>query len=298
MSDRLFSRRATLIIQQTTPVYRNIGPAGAPVLVGHSKGGTALSIEGLRVQFTVAKALTKNPNSAEISVFNLAKKSRAAIHEQGLGVLLQAGYEDNQAVIFSGLTREIDFTTQGPDIITKIRSGDATSQLNTPVSQSFKPGTTMADVAKTLIGSMGAQEGNLPDFASEMSEQYVSGASLHGAGGRNLQWVLAKAGLTYSIQDGRVQVLKPDGSTKQEAYKLSADTGLLGSPEHGVKPKKGKPRLLKVKSLLLPQLMPGRRIVMDSKEIKGTFVVQKLTHRGDTHEGDWVSEMEVVEVKG
>lgn len=305
MSDRLFSRRASLIIQTTQPIYRNIGPAGAPVLVGHSRENEALSIgwneetqTQLRIQFTVAKALTKNPNSAEISVYNLAKKSRALIHDQGLGVLLQAGYKDTQAVIFSGLTREVDFTTVGPDVITKIRSGDATAQLATPISQSFKAGTTMADVAKQLIGSMGVGEGNTGDFGGEMSEQYVSGTSMHGGAGRNLQWVLAKAGLTFSIQDGRVQILKPDGSTKEEAYKLSADTGLLGSPEHGVKPKKGKPRLLKLKTLLLPHLLPGRRIVMAAKEIQGTFVIQKLTHRGDTHEGDWVSELEVVEVKG
>jgi hypothetical protein len=77
-------------------------------------------------------------------------------------------------------------------------------------------------------------------------------------------------------------------------YVLSPTTGLLGSPEWSTPNKEGKPPTLKVTSLLLPQILPGRRVQLDARAAKGVFKVQQLNHQGDTHEGDWRTEMECV----
>lgn len=263
----------------------------ATLLVG------TLSIEGLRMSFTASKSLEKDPNTAEILVYNLAEKSRRAMQAKGATVILQAGYEAtrSQAIVFSGDARLISHRLEGPDWVTKIECGDGEAAVaGTYVNESFAEGTVVFDVAEYLTRKLGIDKGNLGTQIHSLSRVLKGGMVAKGRAAAVLEKVLALEGFSFSIQNGRLQILRPDESNTETVYVLSASTGLVGSPEWHTPKEESKPAHLKVTTLLLPQVLPGRRVVLDARAAKGTFMVQKLTHRGDTHEGQWQTEMECV----
>lgn len=257
-----------------------------------------LAVEGLRTVFKIEKTLEKHPNTAEIAVYNLAEKSRRSMQRKGAPVLLQVGYETaTQAIIFTGDARLIEHKVEGPDWITKIESGDAERAIaGAHMSESFAEGTRVLDIVGAAVREMGIDPGNIYARASELQRTMASGYTAHGRASQVLASVLAGEGFTFSIQNGRLQILKPAESSTETVFVLNSRSGLVGSPEHGTPPKKGKPATLKITSLLLPTLAPGRRVQVDALATKGLYKIEKLTHRGDTHGGEWLTEMEATPV--
>lgn len=269
----------------------------AVLLVAPANSREALSFEGLRMQFTAKKTLEKAPNTAEISVFNLAEKSRKALQAEGSHVLLQAGYEDmrSQAVVFSGDARLISHRLDGPDWVTKIECGDGEAALGgEQVDEAFAGGVRVFDVVAAMAKTLKVDKGNLASQAQALGRVFKGGFVAQGRAATILDRTLAAEGFTFSIQNGRLQILKPEESNRETVYVLSPTSGLVDSPEWSTPAKKGKPATLKVKSLLLPQILPGRRIEVKARAAQGIFRVKELTHHGDTHEGEWVTEMEAV----
>ena len=66
--------------------------------------------------------------------------------------------------------------------------------------------------------------------------------------------------------------------------------GML-KPEMGTPEKKGKPALIKFKSLLM-QTRPGGLVRLKSRVYDGEVTVKKLDHDGDTHGGNWYTNIE------
>lgn len=50
-----------------------------------------------------------------------------------------------------------------------------------------------------------------------------------------------------------------------------------------------------VKSLLLPQVNPADKVKLESVSVTGWFRAETVKHIGDTHQGDWVTELHLVE---
>ena len=64
-----------------------------------------------------------------------------------------------------------------------------------------------------------------------------------------------------------------------------------------LKPKEGekaKRTGIEVTSLLNAGIRPGRRIQVLSKYLDAVYKVEKVTHAGDTHGGEWYSQVEAV----
>jgi hypothetical protein len=274
----LLNRRATLIV---TP----------------EKSTDAFAVQGLRMQFSASKTLEKTPNTAEIHVFNLAEKSRKGMQTMGATVLLQAGYEDtdSQAIVFSGNARYISHRIDGPDWVTKIECGDGEQAVGGDmVDVSFAEGTPVVRALEYISGKLKVDKGNLGTQAKGLGRVLKTGFVARGRAAALLEKLLVSEGYTFSIQNGRLQILKPEESNTETVFVLGPTTGLIGSPEWNTPDKAGKPPTLKVLSLLLPQIIPGRRVQLESRAAKGIFKVQAVNHRGDTHEGDWHTEMECV----
>lgn len=258
-----------------------------------------LLVDGLRAQFKVEKTLTKNPNTAHITISNLSEETRRKMRNRHASVILSAGYADTVAQIFSGTARTVDHVRKESTWETVIQCGDGEVQFRVSrVSQSFGPGTKVADVIAAIAHSTGLKVGNAVDQAELGGfrgglEQFAQGYVAHGKSSAQLDKILRSAGFDWSIQDGALQFLRPSEAAKNQAVLLSEDTGLIGSPEHGTPDKKGKPSVLKAKSLLQPTLRPGVRVEIHSRAIHGSqFRVEKVTHSGDTGATEWYSEIE------
>lgn len=263
----------------------------------------SLLIEGLRVQFHVKKTTTKEPNTSDLTVYNLSEDHRSVLQNRGTSLLIEAGYVGSTSLLFSGESRYISHTHEGPDWVSKIECGDGERAYRwARVSESFRPGTRLADAFRKVAE---ATELDVRDAVATVesllpAEQFSRGYQAHGRATEHLDALLRGRGLEWSIQDGQLQVLA-EGTAKNTAVLLSPTTGLVGSPafsspEHGSKSGKKKAQVLKVRSLLQPSIRPGGTIRVESASIQGQFRVQSVTHSGDTHGGDWYSDVDALPV--
>lgn len=251
----------------------------------------------LRVSFKASKTLEKEPNNLDLKVYNGSDDSRAKLVGAGVPVILEAGYEGSMGVIFSGQSRTIDNTHEVADWVTHAQCGDGEQAYQfASMNESFGPGTRVADVIRSAVGKLGVSKGNLEEALSKGLdlEQFSHGFVGFGRAGDILDKAIKAAGLTWSVQQGAVQVLKKGEPLQESAFILSADTGLLGSPDHAPPDKKTKRAILKCKSFLNPQIKPGSIIRLDTLAVKGDFICQKVDHSGDSHGNDWVTSIEAI----
>ena len=130
--------------------------------------------------------------------------------------------------------------------------------------------------------------------AFDLASQVINGGLLEGPSHRNMTELLAARGYGWSIQDGKLQILKGSDVRPETALVLSAETGLVGSPGFGSPPSKGKPPTLRARALIFPEIVPGRKIDLRATASTGLFKAVRVTHTGDTHGQDWYTEIEAV----
>ncbi len=253
--------------------------------------------EGLRIKFEVEKTNESQPNRARISIYNLSEKSRSMFEDGGSRVILTAGYKDNFGVIFSGNIVKakhkkkkglqkgaVTTKYEGVDIITEIEAGDGDNKYrNSRLHRGFPAGTPIKDVLQELSGAFD-MPANIDEEAIP-SLQYANGYSVDGPCRYALDEICKTNGLEWSIQNEVLQIISKNKTTKIGAIVLNPTSGLIGSP---TKMSKG----VEFVSLLQPALSPGCAVKLESKFIEGTFKVRKVTHDGDSHEGDFVSKCE------
>ena len=282
MSEPLRQRTAVLTIAPTDP-GEDLAALGA----------NAIEIKDLRFAFQIQKTKDKEPNTATITIWNLTEEKRALFQQRGSKVLLEAGYPATVSAIFTGDVRHAESFRVGPDWETRIELGDGERAFKfSRVRESFAPGARHAAVLTKLAEEMGLDAGNIN--STGLTGQFVHGHVAAGTASIEFDRVVRSAGYEWSIQDGKIQLLARDAPNTESIVVLSADSGLVGSPEFGTPPAKNKPRTLKGKSLLNPRILVGRRIELDSEKHKGIFRVISLTHSGDTHGPDWYTDFEAV----
>jgi hypothetical protein len=253
-----------------------------------------LRVDGLRVVFRVDKSTAKEPNTLDLQVTNLSEQSRAAMQRKGLRVQVLAGYAAQAAVIFTGDLRTADHVHAGTEWTTKITAGDGErAYQHDHVSESFAPNTPAADVVRRLVRRLGVDPGEALQVAATLQGAFEHGFVAHGKVSAVLDRVLGSRGMGWSVQDGRLQLLRPGETAPGSAVVLSPDAGLVGSPEAGTPAVKGGPAVLKARSLLQPTLRPGGLVDLRSAAHRGQFRVEKVTHTGDTAGGDWYSDVEL-----
>lgn len=247
-----------------------------------------IDITGLDVQFTIKKDLKPKPNTCDLKVYNLNASHRSALEEiKTAMVSVEAGYIGGTSVLFIGNLRTAISVDEGPDIVTALSSGDGEKAIQKArVNVSVAKGTKTADVIKMVAKALDVGEGNLNDAVSKLQSSGVSdlfseGAVLSGAASREMSAICRSAGLSWSIQDGKLQLLPLRVALDGEAIKLSSETGLIGSPtvdNDGV---------LSARMLLAPDIIPGRKIVLESKRLKGQYRLEECVYTGDTAGTDW-----------
>lgn len=253
-------------------------------------------IEGLRVQLKVKKTSDKTPNTGHVTIYNLAEQSRAALKNKGTRLIIEAGYSGTIAQIFSGDSNTVNSTHEGPNWLTKVECVDGEKAYRyKPVAESFKAGTSVAAVFERIALKTGLDvQAATALVRQQISEQFTGGYSAIGQASAEIDKLLKGRGLEWSVQDGRLQVLVTGGTTQDQAVLLRDDTGLIGSPEYGTPTSEKKPQVLKARSLMQPSLMPGRKVRIEAANITGNFRALTVEHHGDTHSGDWFSDIEAV----
>lgn len=253
-----------------------------------------VELKDLHFQFTVKKSLKPEPNTCDLTVFNLNRTHRAELEQlDKVTVKLEAGYEGGTSVIFLGTLRHIDSGLRdGPDILTHVSSGDGEQQYRkSRVAIAIKKDTTTDAVLKQLAAAIGVGTGNLDKAVSTLkavglSNMFSEGTVLYGSASREMTAICRSVGFLWSIQNGALQLVAIGKALDGEAIKLTPETGLIGSPSTDNK------GIVKLRALMIPDIFPGRKIVVDSFSLDGQFRIETTTHSGDTSGSDWYIDIE------
>jgi len=286
MAGRVFHRNASLTLAR---------PRGTGADSYFTQDANAVVITELRMVGRIEKHLHAEPNTCTIDIYNLADATRAAIERKPLHIRFEAGYDGEFKRIFTGDLRRGWTTTEGPDRVTHLEIADGDRAYNhARVGRSFRAGVDKRTAVKEIARSMGLKVPTSIEEARELADQFASGLTLQGPSQRELTRVLRSAGMSWSVQNGSLQILRNTDVRADQAIVISEDTGMIGSPDYGPPKKPGATAMLTAVVLLKPELTPGGRVLVDSRDIKrGLFRVERLIHVLDTDpRGPWQTEIE------
>jgi hypothetical protein len=274
------------------------------------QGTQGVEITDLRINFEIIKSSKKNPNRNRVQVWNMQRSTRQMCEKPDTRCILYAGYGegDGPILIFTGGVVVAWSRYELPDIVTEFELTDGGQEIrDTAISVGYDKHVKSSQVLNDVSKKMGLPL-NMP--SNLIDRVWQNGLSFYGPARTLLDKVTMSAGHEWSIQNGNLQVIEKGMVTTRQGVVISSDSGLVGSPERerkayegqAKKPsKKGKSDPLKewdgwkVKTLLMPQINPGDRVELDTRDVKGVFRCDYLTHRGDTHDGDWQSELKVID---
>lgn len=243
-------------------------------------------VTGLRCVFSVKKNLRKEANTVDIKIHNLNPTHRKTIEQAKTAtVQLDAGYADGTSTIFLGDLRTHLTTREQADLVTQISCGDGEKAIQTArISQTFKKGSTTVQIVKALAASLGVDPGNIGQAAVQLApfgQLFSMGTVVCGSSARELTRVLSAVGFQWSIQNGKLQILSIKQALAGTALLITPTSGLLDSPTID------KDGFLNCKTLLIPDVFPGRLCVVQSTALQGQFRIEETTHSGDTHGANW-----------
>lgn len=266
--------------------------AGTKLLAARQDDNPDKTKPMLRASFRVELTPEKDPNTALLMIYNLSSDSRKSLQKKQ-PLIIEAGYTGTRQQIFSGEINYIQHQRETVDWVTYLETGDGSEALATQrISKSFGPNTSVYDFLKAVAAAMGVGLGNTVTRFNPYTtmrdgfRSFKHGVVLHGKASQAFDKAMRSAGLQWSIQNGELQVLEPGETTLEEVVILNSKTGMLGSPEVG---EKGK---VVVRSLMQGSIKPGRRLVLESNEVKGQFKILNVSHVGDTYMNDWYTEAE------
>jgi len=261
-----------------------VGPPGSP---------GRLIDEKYRVTFAVEMTNKQGSNSASIEVYGLNKESRDLISKEGNIIFLEAGYKDTSEQLFTGAITRTQITFAAPNIITTFEAADGVFLVqDIKINLAFAENTPVSAVLSAVAAQLG-----LPlVLGIPVLGVYRQGIALNNTAREALDILAKKAEFKWSIQNGQLQIAGEGIPIPGRAAVLSGSTGLIRTPEK-IEDAAVKDRLgWKIASLLQPRITPNSLVVLNSVAATGTFVAERVWHRGDTFGQEWETQAEVFSV--
>lgn len=252
--NELYLRKASLIVMQSN---------GEPF-----PGDEGLDLSEMHFTFEVHQEDEESPNNARIRVYNLARETVARIQGEYVRVVLQAGYQNaSYGVIFDGTIKQFGVGKENPkttylDLLAA--DGDLAYNFAT-INKSLAAGSTPEQRVKALIEAMapkGVTQGEvlIPGTGGVLPR----GKVLFGMARAGLRAQTQNLGATWSIQNGKVNVIPLQEYLPGEAVVLTSATGLIGRPEqtqNGVR----------ARCLINPRIGVGSLVRIDNASINKLY---------------------------
>ena len=202
------------------------------------------------------------------------------VREEYSRVVLQAGYQNGPfGVIFDGTIMQfrvgkVDNKTTYLDIL----AADGDVAYNWAVVQkSLARGTTVAQQANEIVKAMtetgGVAPGSIVFPSTGGIVEGMRGKVLFGYAKAALRQVTRSTGTTWSIQNGKVNVIPLDSFLPNAEVVLTAKTGLIGRPEQT---QEG----IKAQCLLNPEILVGGTVWINNQSINQTQAAQGVALPG------------------
>lgn len=252
----------------------------------------------LHISFSVERADTESANSAKVSIWNLSPEHLAELNKDDCVVVLRAGYGSVMPLIFTGVVTFASTKTDGSDVMTEVELVDNRVELrDTYVSVGYSGSIN----CKTVIQNIANQMGMTVSFSYNAEFKDIpNGFSYVGAAAGGLTKACNTSGLAWSINNGVLQVKKPNDTMSRRAYELSAETGLVGTPTRvQISDSEGSEKTQygwDAEFLMNAAITIDDYVYLNSRLVRGYFRVYSISIEGDNMEGSWTCTARLLEV--
>ena len=248
------------------------------------------AITGLDIAFEIEKDETPEPNPCHIEIFNLSADNRATLSKyKHVPVLLKAGYKNSVEVIFQGDMIRCSHLKEGSNWKTVLASGDGALAIQTKrINKTFSKGTPLKTVIEDLAKQMGLPSNSPLNHLEELNQTLNRCFVVSGNPMAEVTRLLSSRSIKASVQNQTLQIRRAKEPLQKEAISLSTDSGLIASPEMGAHGK------MTVRSVLMAESLPGRKIHVDSGSFKGLATIKVVRFSGANFGDAWESEMECI----
>lgn len=260
-----------------------------------------IRFEALDCVFRVRKSLKPEPNTCELTIYNLNEDHRNQLEAivprgrvpatKGIACLIEAGYKDGVSLVWNGDLRTAETLFEGPDVLTVLSSGDGEKAWRHAREHvAFGPKTPVVTALRAMARALGVGEGNLSQVVAKLqlsgSAIYPTGKVISGSVSRELLNLARSADLEVSVQDGALFFLDRGQMALSTPVLISERTGMVGQPtidSDGV---------LHVRTKLNPEVRVGHPIVLESRRLNGLYRVEVAETICDTSGNDWYIDLE------
>lgn len=264
--------------------------------------------ETMNIEFEIKKTHDDKPNEYKLTIFNLGPKTQEYLNTSELNVELYAGYtyESEPQLVATGVIVDVSHDNTTVTKKTEITFYDGWKELrDTIIKISYEKGSSVHSIMRAIASKMNF----VVNFSKNCPDKtFKKGFSYTGSPDVALNKLAARAGLTWSIQNGAVYVTKINSNTQKSVVILNSGTGMIGSPvkqklakktiddddKSEQTPKKEKKNTItietkekersgwKVTSLLLPTILPADLVIVESDKTacNGTYRVESVVHKG------------------
>lgn len=250
----------------------------------------------LHISFSIERADTESANTAKVSLWNLSPEHLAELNKDDCVVALRAGYGSVMPLVFTGVVTFAKSKTDGRDVMTEIELVDNRIELRDTFVSVGYTGTVNC---KTLIQDTADQMDLTVSFSYNAEFKDIpNGFSYVGPAATVLTKACETSGLVWSINNGVLQVKKPNDTMSREVYELSAETGLIGTPSRVQISDKADSYEYgwDVEFLMNATITIDDYVYLNSRLVRGYFRVYSIAIEGDNMEGSWTCTARLLEV--
>lgn len=222
----LYGRKATLTVSRTEFAGNNVSAY---------RPASTIDLSDMHFKFRTAQQDVESPNNCTIRIYNLAQGTVDSITKFEYDrVVLQAGYAAGAfGVIFDGTIKQFKIGRENAtDTYLDLLCADGDLAYNFAiVNKTLAAGSSPADRVKAAIDSM-AQKGAAPGHQMSYTGGVLPrGKVLFGMARALLRQEAESQLASWSIDNGRINIIPLKGFKPGEAVVLTAQTGLIGLPE-------------------------------------------------------------------
>ncbi len=246
------------------------------------RGDKVLDLSQFRFTFQTSQVDDESPNNCQIRVYNVSRETCEEVAKEFTEVVLQAGYNGSQGLIFEGGVRQYRIGKESPtdtyldilaadgDFLFKYGQTATSIPAGTPQSDALKIAVSEANKSvASEAGKVGASNvtpsglGQYP--ATGFGGVYPRGKVMLGSMSDIFRNFAQKAACTWTILNGQVHIIPLDSCLDGPPVDVNVNTGLIGMPETT---EAG----IKLKTLLNHKIFPGMRIRLNNREINQTLL--------------------------
>ena len=252
----------------------------------------------IHVNFSLQKSDLETQNTGRVTVWNLNPSQLAVLNEKDCVVSLRAGYGNQLPLIFAGIVSYVCTSLDSADRKTEIEVIDNLVEVrDTYVTVSYN-GTVNW---KTIFDNVAAQMGVAISYSYNAEFVDISNGFSFVGLARDIMTKGCKCcNLSWSLQNGVMQVKRPGDVMSKEVFVLSPDTGLLGIPARVVLTQEDSTAENQlgwdVEYFLNGAINIDDYVKLESETVTGFFRVYSLEISGDNVSGDWICKARLLEV--